>query len=210
MERIDEADARIPHINIGKGDDKMWTFVGIMAVIFIGLFIELWTDLGLVTFFFILFLFNVIIIPFRNKILWDNKHFKGKYVTAEIIYYDQIQEGKKVYDVTIVNYEMNGKSIDALLDGKKGKKIGEKIEIVTDGEVAFCVKKGWRDIFDDIKMVILFVPFGYLFFKNFSELNFYCVVFCSLLAVFLIIIHPITYRNFIKGLKAEAGWHENL
>ena len=188
----------------------MWTFVGIMAVIFIGLFIELWTDLGLVTFFFILFLFNVIIIPFRNKILWDNKHFKGKYVTAEIIYYDQIQEGKKVYDVTIVNYEMNGKSMDALLDGKKGKKIGEKIEIVTDGEVAFCVKKSWRDIFDDIKMVILCVPFGYIFFKNLGELNVYCVVFCIMLNIFLVIMHPITYRSFIKGLKAEAGWHENL
>lgn len=188
----------------------MWEIWGWLAVFVIGCFIELWTPFGLITIFFILFLSNVIIIPFRNKILWDNKRFKGQYVTAEIIYYDKVRFGKIIYNVTIINYVMNGKSIDALLDGKNGAKIGEKIDIITDGEVAFSIKKSWRDISNDIKRIILCLLFGYIFFKNIVELNIYCVTFCICLNIFLIIVWPITERRHIKALKTQLGWYENV
>lgn len=188
----------------------MWMFWGLLATLFIGLFIELWTPFGLITFFFILLFFEVVTIPFRNKLLWDNKHFKGTYVTAEIIDYDRVRSGKSIYNVTIVNYVTNGKSIDALLYGKQGAKIGEHIDIVTDGEVAFCIKKGWRDIRNDIIKIILCVPLGYVFFKYFNELNVYCIIYCIIFNIFLIIVRPVNHREHNKGLKTKLGWYENL
>lgn len=165
-----------------------------------------------IAFAFILCLFEIIMIPFRNKILWDNKRFKGTYVMAEIVYYDRIKLSKSVNDVTIVNYMMNGKSIDALIQGKKGKKIGEKIQIITDGEVAFCVQTNWRDIITSgyIMKIIACLLLGYFFFMHLEEINGYYIICCIVFDSVLALTQPSSHRRFIKILKAEAGWHENV
>lgn len=165
-----------------------------------------------ITFAFLLFLFDIVAIPFRNKILWDNKRFKGIYVMAEIVYYDRIELSKSAIDVTIVNYMMNGKSVDALIQGKQGKEIGEKIKIKTDGEIAFCVQTNWRDIITGsyIIKIIVCLLLGYFFFMHLEEINGYYIIGCIIFDCMLVLTQPSSYRQFIKILKTEAGWHENV
>lgn len=168
--------------------------------------------LALITCGFISLIFNIIKTPFCTKFLWDNKYFKGRYVMAEIIYYDCVQLERWSYDVTIVNYVMNGKSIDALIEGKKGQRVGEKIHIITDGEVTFCTQKNWREFITGtyiIKIIICFL-LGDFFVGHFKEINVNYIILSILINVILVLAYPIFYREFIKSLKSASGWHEKL
>lgn len=176
---------------------------------------------ALLTFLSMMVLFSVIQdMLYTSKIIWNNKFFKGTRVMGEVLYHDSVSMGRNTCDVTVVNCKLNGKSIDVLIPGNRGQKagtvIGEKIEIITDGEIAFCVQRNWRNINPDygnlkgkITIGLLFGGLAYLY-LIFEPINIYFLVFSILINVILIARPLRSYRNLTYSLKSASGWHENL
>lgn len=139
----------------------------------------------LMFFFFLLTLGQTIMMLFESRI-WE-KCFHGEYFDAEIIYFDSVTVARKDVDVTVVNYMCNGKSRDVMLRKKGGEKIGDIINIITDGKVAYRTKRDWRDIINKevIGNTILMIFSGYVTINHIGEVSFGWIIFC---VIFLIIV----------------------
>ncbi|MDE6626702.1 MAG: hypothetical protein K2K56_10105 [Lachnospiraceae bacterium] len=169
---------------------------------------ELWDFFGL---WFVETLVTLIITPFEHKLLWDNKKFKGYRIDAKVIYFDTVKYGKGTIDITVLNYNLYGKSKDTLLLKKEGDKIGDIIEIISDGEVSYRVKRDWRDILNKrtcAAMVVCCLS-GLAFFTNLDSINIYLFIGCIVLEIIHIPRHSISDRKFYRQLKKAAGWHIN-
>lgn len=175
----------------------------------------------LLTFLSMMALFSVIEdVLYTSKIIWNNKFFKGTRVMGEVLYHDSVSMGRNTCDVTVVNCKLNGKSIDVLIPGNRGQKagtiIGEKMEIITDGEIAFCVQRNWRNINPDYGNLKGKITFGLLFgglaylYLTVEPINIYFLIICILINVILIARPLRNYRNLTHSLKSASGWHENL
>ena len=167
--------------------------------------------LVMILYYFFDFLFTFIRIPLQyTKMLWNDKRFKGTYVTAEVLYHDEMQGRGWPARVTVINYVMNGRSIDVLIDGTVGEP-GEKIEVITDGEFASLAKPNRRDVFNNVKQMISFcVVSGILFFVFLKYINVYSIIVWILWEICKTVMLPYTWRDNIRGLKEQAGWHENV
>ncbi len=165
----------------------------------------------MLVYYFFDFLFTFIRIPLQySKMLWNDKRFKGTYVTAEVLYHDEMQGSRWTTRVTVINYVMNGRSIDVLIDGTVGEP-GEKIEVITDGEFASLAKPNRRDVFNNVKQMISFwVVSGILFFVFLKYINVYSIIVWILWEICKTVMLPYTWRGKIRGLKEQAGWHENV
>ena len=165
----------------------------------------------LIVYYFFGFLFTYIRILLQySKMLWNDKRFKGTYVTAEVLYHDEMQGSRWTTRVTVINYVMNGRSIDVLIDGTVGEP-GEKIEVITDGEFASLAKPNRRDVFNNVKQMISFcVVSGILFFVFLKYIKVYLIIVWILWEICKTVMLPYTWRDNIRGLKEQAGWHENV
>ncbi|MCM1497038.1 MAG: hypothetical protein NC124_01070 [Clostridium sp.] len=171
---------------------------------------EIW-DINFCGLCFVATLGTLITTPFRYKLLWNNKKFKGFRIAAKVIYFDTVQLDKWTYDITVLNYKLNGKSKDTLLIKKGRDKIGDIIEIISDGEVSYRVKRDWGDILNKktcIAMVVCCLS-GLVFFTNLENINVYFLVGCVVFEIITTLRLPISERNFYRLLKKEAGWHVN-
>lgn len=149
--------------------------------------------------------------PIKHKLLWDNKKFRGYRIAAEIIYFDTVQLGKGTHDITVLNYTLCGKSKDTLLLKKKGDKIGDTIEIISDGEVSYRVKRDWKDIFNS-RMCTAFIVCclsGFIFYANLESINMYLFLGCIILEIINLLLFPISNRSFYRQIKKELGWRIN-
>lgn len=166
---------------------------------------------GALVYFFFESLSYFIKIPLQyTEMVWNNKRFKSTYVTAEVLYHDELRGNRTVVKTTVINYVMNGKSIDVLLYGTI-REPGEKIEIITDGEFASLAKPNRRDIFNNVKhMITTCIVSGILFFAFLKYINVYIIMVFILWSICKIVIWPYVWRDMIKGLKEWSGWHENV
>lgn len=162
-------------------------------------------------FWLVVALGELITTPFEHKLLWDNKKFKGYRVDAEVIYFDTVKFDRWTYDVTVLNYYLYGKSKDALLLKKGGDKIGDTIEIISDGEISYRVKRDWRDIINRKTCVAMVVCclLGPVFLTNLDSINIYFFIGCIIFEIIITLRFPISNRDFYRVLKKKAGWHVN-
>ncbi len=156
-------------------------------------------------------LFTFIEVPLQySKMLWNDKRFKGTYVTAEVLYHDELRGGRAVVKATVINYVMNGRSIDVLINGTVGEP-GEKIGIITDGEFASLAKPNRRDVFNNVKQMITpCIVSGILFFVFLKYINVYLIMLWIVWEICKIVILPYAWRDNIKQFKKDSGWHENV
>ncbi|MDE6624905.1 MAG: hypothetical protein K2K56_00895 [Lachnospiraceae bacterium] len=169
---------------------------------------EIWDICGL---WFILILGDLIREPFEHKLLWDNKKFKGYRIDAKVIYFDTVKIGKSPIDITVLNYYLYGKSKDTLLLKNERDKIGDIIEIISDGEVSYRVKRDWRDIFNGrmCAAMVCCCLSGLVFFSNLESINIYFFIGCIVFEIIDTLTLPISNRSFYRDLKKKAGWHVN-
>lgn len=132
-------------------------------------------------------------------------------VMAEIIYFDEISFIKGSCKVTIVNYLNNGSQQDAVILRAKKDKIGDKIQIVTDGNIAVrknvAIKEGRSAGINIIFLIGLLIVGKYIIFNE----EIICMfALATLLGVMLIIVilYPLFYKAYDSEIKEKLGWRK--
>lgn len=148
------------------------------------------------------------ILSFVQDQIYAKIRLRGyKPILAEVIYFDEVQFIKGSSKVTIVSYKSNGLQRDAVILQAKNDKIGDKIEIVTDGKIAVRKKIALKE--DQHFGMSIFALVVILFFlKSFNSdeelIAIYFVLIIELL--FTTILNPLVYEVFDSEIKEKLGW----
>lgn len=130
-------------------------------------------------------------------------------IVAEVIYFDEVSVIKGISNVTIVSYKSNGLQKDAVILKAKKDKIGDKIEIVTDGKIAVRKKIALKE--DQHFGVSIFALGIILFFLKYSgsdEGGMTAVYFMFIMEVIFAIFYPVIYEAFDSEVKEKLGWRK--
>lgn len=128
-------------------------------------------------------------------------------ILAEVIYFDEVQFINGSSKVTIVSYKSNGLQRDAVILKANKDKIGDKIEIITNGKIAVRKKIALKE--DQHFGVSIFALVVILFFlKSFGPdegllIAGYFVLIIGLL--FTTILNPLVYEAFDSEIKEKLG-----
>lgn len=158
---------------------------------------------------FIIMLLIGIIISLLGDIIVIKKRLK-KYPTviADIIYFEEVQLFRGGSCIAVVKYMKDNVEKSAIIHKAKKDKIGDKVEIVTDGKLAArnsIVLKQDLSIGGIIGSVIVMVLFGQYIDNLYASLAFNCMV---VIEFFLMITYPYVYEAHYCEMKDRLGWHD--
>ncbi len=134
-------------------------------------------------------------------------------INAKIVDVDYIQYIKGQIPVTIVSFQRAGKVRDTAITYRKNDKVGDELEIVTDG---FCTvrKKHKFSVFaimlEELGMIIGSVCLGFIANKLFGEISFLIVAVVVMVCFVVIVCYPIYTASYNQSLEKRLGWHEYL
>lgn len=150
----------------------------------------------------------MIILSFVQDWIYAKIRLRGyNPILAEVVYFDEVQFIKGSSKVTIVSYKSNGLQRDAVFLKANKDKIGDKIEIITNGKIAVRKKIALKE--DQHFGVSIFALVVMLFFlKSFNSdeglIAIYFVLIIGLL--FTTILNPLVYEAFDSEVKEKLGW----
>lgn len=128
-----------------------------------------------------------------------------KPIIAEIIYFDKVRRER----LAIVSYKINDLQQNAVISKAFKDKIGDKIEIVTDGEIAVRKKIELKDnkgvIDATVFLVIMLVVLWYT--GPIDELTvalFFWIIWVLMYIIFL----PLIYKVGDNYIKEKLGWRK--
>lgn len=156
----------------------------------------------------VIFYCIMIILSFVQDWIYAKIRLRGyNPILAEVIYFDEVQFVKGSSKVTIVSYKSNGLQRDAVILKAKKDKIGDKIEIVTDGKIAVRKKIALKE--DQHFGVGIFALVVMLFFlKSFGpdEELLIAAYFVLIIGLLFTVLHPLVYEAFDSEIKEKLGW----
>ena len=130
-------------------------------------------------------------------------------IIAEVIYFDEVSFIKGSSKVTIVSYKNNGLQRDAVILKAKKDKIGDKIEIITDGKIAVrknVVLKEDQDIGMGTIIFIIMLILSKCFGSDEGTMT--ALYFLLTIVLFLAVLHPLVYEAFDSEIKKKLGWRK--
>lgn len=169
--------------------------------------------LNCILFILILYVTILIVVYFGDYILIKTVLKTYKPIPTRIIDIDRVQPfaGNGGYDVTIVTYYENGKEKDAVISHQKSDKIGDCLDIVTDGCLAVRCKVGFDSI--NTMLICLGVGIALIYYAIYSYsigvvvpiwMIFVELLFC----IAVLVLHPLLAKSRDKSTKAYLGWHK--
>ena len=151
----------------------------------------------------------VIIISFAGDCFYIKREIRNfKPITAEIIYFDEASFGRGgSYPVTIVSYTINGIQRDAVISKAQRDRVGDKIEIVTDGEIAIrkklALKNSERTRISSVVFVVFFVILWNV--GPIDEVTI-SLTFIIIMMMLYVIFYPLIYKVHDSYIKEKLGW----
>ncbi len=153
---------------------------------------------------------SLMILVYLGDYIIIKTHLKYyKPITAEIIDLDYAKYLKGGEAVTIVTYEKNGKNKDAIITNQKKDKIGDKVEIITDGVIAIRAKKNVDKltVFLHILLGFVMIGYGYFMYSTGLEIPTAGILVTLLICGSLIASQPFLAESSDRNRKRALGWH---
>lgn len=142
-----------------------------------------------------------------DQIVIKTKLKNADICVAEIVDFEEVNFIKGSIFVTIVKYMKNDVEKTAIVYKGKKDKIGNKIVIVTDGNIAardtFYIKEEMS-----IGAIIVFIGVVFFLAQRSEEYFTYASIIMLVIVALLAILHPYTYESHNCEIKRKLGWHE--
>lgn len=157
----------------------------------------------------IIYVSLIVIVYFGDYIIIKTRLQYYKPITAEIIDLDYAQYFKGGETVTIVSYEKTVTSKDAIITNEKNDKIGDMVEIVTDGVIAVRAKKKVDKvtILGHTLLGFGMIWYGYFMYTTGLEMPTWSILVAILICGGMIVLHPLCTSSIDSNRKRALGWH---
>lgn len=158
---------------------------------------------------FVIYCMSIFLLFAGDWIISKTKLRNCKPVMAEIICFEEIHFVKSGCNVAILYYSKNDISKDTFIVKAKNDRVGDKIEIITDGYLA--VRKGvvLQGKISIMKNLIVFVAIFFLL--NYIFLGKEMISMLALLTVLIFVLiitifYPYFYEAYYNAIKQKLRW----
>lgn len=147
-----------------------------------------------------------------DKLIWFCRKKRLSVFKAEILYFEEITEHRWTYEYSVINYSIMGLSVDAIVKRGVKDKIGDQIEIASDGSLAVRTKPYFKKEFmeNNILLFVGAVIEAYYVFHHIEDLTYTDLLIGLAAGMAVTIYQLIAYETDVQRTKKKLGWHENL
>lgn len=156
-----------------------------------------------------LFVLGTMLSMFGEWLVIKTRLRNCKTYIGEIVYFDEIPLMRGAHMISVINYQDNGKSRDAIIIKAKRDVVGAKISIVTDGNLAVRKKiamaeKGSSGVYIAAVIVLIIGQFN----LNASQMFFLdAALLITLVGLIIILLfYPFLYEITDQSMKDRLGW----
>lgn len=156
------------------------------------------------------FIVGVCIYVFEDVIIQKNFMWKKYFVEGEILWFDECALFRRTSNIAVIQYTKNNMLQKVVVRRGIKDKIGDRIRIATNGNIAVRVKPYWKK---DLKVcelalnIIVIVLLGRYIIVNYNKCNMRCILLAFCVTVFAILIYPLLYELDTNNIKRDLGWH---
>lgn len=158
---------------------------------------------------FLIYCISIFLLLAGDWIISKTKLCNCKPVMAEIICFEEIHFVKSGCNIAILHYNENGNSRDTFVVKAKNDRVGDKIEIITDGCLAVrkgVVLQGKISIMKDfIAVVAIFFLFKHIFLDK-EMLSMLALLTVLILVLIITIFYPYFYEAYYNAIKQKLRW----
>lgn len=142
-----------------------------------------------------------------DKIVIKTKLKNADMRIAEIIDFEEVNYIKGSIRITVVKYIKNNEEKTAIVYKGKKDKIGDKILIATDDDIAARDKIYIKEEMS-VGAIVMFMVVFILLGQTNNEFFMYANIILLVIVAMLALLHPHTYKSQIYEIKRKLGWHE--